>query len=176
VGPFLIVDDHSAVREGLGRILGTEFPGATLDFAASATDALAAIDAQPYVFAILDISMPGGDGLSLIQEIKDRSPRTRILVHTMHPEDQFGLRALRAGADGFITKDAPVTQILAAAPVAAPVTDWRRSRIANFRSCGCLPRARPRAKLPKRSISVSRRSARIERGFSKSSTCGPRRS
>jgi len=115
MGPFLIVDDHSAVREGLGRILGAEFPGITLHYAASFKDALAALDTQAYAFAVLDISMAGGDGLSLVREIKDRSPHTRILIHTMHPEEQFGLRALRAGADGFVTKDAPVTGILAAA-------------------------------------------------------------
>ncbi len=114
MGPFLIVDDHSAVREGLGRILGAEFPGVTLHYAATPQEALAALDAKSYAFAILDVSMAGGDGLSLIREIKGRSPRTRILIHTMHPEDQFGLRALRAGADGFVTKDTPVTRILAA--------------------------------------------------------------
>jgi DNA-binding NarL/FixJ family response regulator len=114
VGPFLIVDDHTAVREGLGCILGAEFPGVTLHHAASYKDAQAALDAQSYTFAVLAISMAGGDGLSLVREIKDRSPHTRILIHTMHPEEQFGLRALRAGADGFVTKDAPVAEILAA--------------------------------------------------------------
>jgi DNA-binding NarL/FixJ family response regulator len=114
MGPFLIVDDHSAVREGLGRILGAEFPSVALHYAASPKEALAVLDAQFCALAVVDISMPGGDGVPLIQEIKDRSPRTRILVHTMHPEDQFGLRALRAGADGFVTKDTPVTEILAA--------------------------------------------------------------
>ena len=67
-----------------------------------------------FLLAVVDISMPGGSGLGLIPDIKDRSPRTRILVHTMHPEDPFGYQALRSGADGFITKDAPVDEILLA--------------------------------------------------------------
>lgn len=114
MGPLLIVDDHSAVREGLGRILAAELPGASLGYAATRKEALAAIAEKFYLLVILDITLPGGDGFALIREIKDRSPRTRILIHTMHPEDEFGVRALRAGADGFITKDAPVTRILVA--------------------------------------------------------------
>ena len=114
MGPFLVVDDHSIVREGLGRLLAAEFPGAVIDYAATRQEALAAIDGKFHLLTVLDISMPGGSGLGLIREIKDRSPRTRVLIHTMHPEDQFGVRAIRIGADGFITKDAPVTQILLA--------------------------------------------------------------
>jgi two-component system, NarL family, invasion response regulator UvrY len=115
VGPFLVVDDHSMVREGLGRMLATEFPGARIRYAVSRQDALEAVVEEFFLLAVIDISMPGGNGLGLIPEIKDRSPGTRILVHTMHPEDPFGYQALRCGADGFITKDAPVDQILLAA-------------------------------------------------------------
>lgn len=114
MGPFLVVDDHSMVREGLGRMLATEFPGTLIRYAASRQETLDAIAEKFFLLVVLDITMPGGNGLGLIPEIKDRSPRTRILVHTMHPEDPFGYQALRAGADGFITKDAPVDQILVA--------------------------------------------------------------
>jgi two-component system invasion response regulator UvrY len=114
VGPFLIIDDHSMVREGLGRMLAAEYPGSLIRFAASGQEALDAVAERFFLLAVVDISMPGGNGLRLIPNIKDRSPRTRILVHTMHPEDPFGYQALRCGADGFITKDAPVDQILLA--------------------------------------------------------------
>jgi DNA-binding NarL/FixJ family response regulator len=102
------------VREGLGRMLATEFPGAVVRFASSRKETLDAVNQKFFLLAVLDLSMPGGNGLGLIPEIKDRSPRTRILVHTMHPEDPFGYQALRSGADGFITKDAPVDAILLA--------------------------------------------------------------
>ena len=102
------------VREGLGRMLATEFPGSVIRYAASRQAALEAVVERFFLLAVLDISMPGGNGLGLIPEIRDRSPRTRILVHTMHPEYPFGYQALRSGADGFITKDAPVEQILLA--------------------------------------------------------------
>lgn len=114
MGPFLIIDDHSMVREGLGRMLASEYPGSLIRFAASGQEALDAVVERFFLLAVVDISMPGGNGLRLIPDIKDRSPRTRILVHTMHPEDPFGYQALRCGADGFITKDAPVDQILLA--------------------------------------------------------------
>jgi DNA-binding NarL/FixJ family response regulator len=95
-------------------MLATEFPASVIRYAASRQGALDAVVEKFFLLVVLDISMPGGNGLGLIPEIKDRSPRTRILVHTMHPEDPFGYQALRCGADGFITKDAPVDQILLA--------------------------------------------------------------
>jgi DNA-binding NarL/FixJ family response regulator len=109
-----VADDHSLVREGLGRILMAEFPGAIVRYAASGQEVVEAIGQKFFLLVVLDISMPGSAGLNLIPEIKDRSPRTRILIHTMHPENPFGYQSLRAGADGFITKDAPVEQILVA--------------------------------------------------------------
>lgn len=109
---LLIVDDHTVVREGLGRMLGSEFPECVIGYAAAAQEALMVLDEKPWTLAVLDISLPGGDGLELIRTVRDRSPNTRILVHTMHPEDQFGVRSLRAGADGYITKDAPVNEII----------------------------------------------------------------
>lgn len=58
------------------------------------------------------LSLTGRDGFELLRELKDRSPHSRILIHTMHTEEQFGVRALRAGADGFVTKDRPVEELL----------------------------------------------------------------
>ncbi len=111
---FLLVDDHPLIREGLERTLGAEFPGSVFATAATQAEALAAVEADGWEVVLLDLSLPGRDGLSFIRDIKDRSPHTRVLVHTMHPEDQMGVRALRAGADGYITKDRPEAELLAA--------------------------------------------------------------
>ena len=111
---FLLVDDHPLIREALERTLAAEFPGSVFASVATQHEALAAVDADGCETVILDLSLPGRDGLTLLGEIKDRSPHARILVHTMHPEDQMGIRALRAGADGYITKDRPVPELLAA--------------------------------------------------------------
>ena len=111
---FLIVDDHSSVREGLKHILQNEFPSSTIAFAVTPPEAIAEVDGKFTDLVILDISLTGRDGLTLTREIKDRSPRSHILIHSMHPEDQFGIRALRAGADGYLTKDRPVAELIAA--------------------------------------------------------------
>ena len=111
---FLIVDDHAMIREGLKRTLDVEFPGSHILAASSAAEALAALDAEGGQVVILDLSLTGRDGLELLREIKDRSPHSRVLIHTMHTEEQFGVRALRAGADGYVTKDRPVEDLLTA--------------------------------------------------------------
>jgi DNA-binding NarL/FixJ family response regulator len=111
---FLVVDDHAMIREGLKRTLEVEFPGSINLSAATATEALAAIEADAVQIVILDLSLTGRDGFELLREIKDRSPHSRILIHTMHTEEQFGVRALRAGADGYVTKDRPVEDVLTA--------------------------------------------------------------
>lgn len=111
---FLIVDDHSMIREGLKRTLDVEFPGSHILAASSAAEALASLDAEAGQVVILDLSLTGRDGFEMLREIKDRSPHSRVLIHTMHTEEQFGVRALRAGADGYVTKDRPVEDLLTA--------------------------------------------------------------
>lgn len=111
---FLIVDDHAMIREGLKRTLDVEFPGSNILAASSAAEALAALDSDGNQLVILDLSLTGRDGFELLREIKDRSPHARVLIHTMHTEEQFGVRALRAGADGYVTKDRPVEELLTA--------------------------------------------------------------
>lgn len=111
---LLLVDDHPLIREGLTRALQAEFPGSSCVAAATVAEALALVQTEAFQTIILDLSLPGRDGLELLREIKDRSPLSRVLIHTMHPEEQFGVRALRSGADGYITKDRPVEELLAA--------------------------------------------------------------
>jgi DNA-binding NarL/FixJ family response regulator len=111
---FLIVDDHAMIREGLKRTLDVEFPGSTIMAAATAAEAVSTVGTDGIQVVILDLSLTGRDGFELLREIKDRSPHSRVLIHTMHSEEQFGVRALRAGADGFVTKDRPVEDLLTA--------------------------------------------------------------
>ncbi len=111
---LLLVDDHPLIREGLTRALQAEFPGSTCVAASTVGEALGLVQVETFPTIILDLSLPGRDGLELLREIKDRSPLSRVLIHTMHPEEQFGVRALRSGADGYITKDRPVEELLAA--------------------------------------------------------------
>lgn len=102
----LVADDHKIFRDGLRRILED---GGMMGVVAEAADSRQAIqlvgEHEPDV-VLLDIRMPGRGPLETVQEIKSRSPKTRVLMLTAQPEDFFAVRVLRAGADGYLTKDA----------------------------------------------------------------------
>jgi DNA-binding NarL/FixJ family response regulator len=87
-----------------------------MEFAAADTAALVRqrLSESHWHMVVLDLSMPGGSGLDMVRMIKEASPGTRILVYTMHAEDQFGVRAVRAGADGFLSKDQPADRLIEA--------------------------------------------------------------
>ncbi len=109
---FLIIDDHPTVQEGLRAILTARIPGLECEAVGSAGEALQKVEHDSWHVISLDISIPGRSGPELIQEIKRRQPGVRILVYTVHPEDQFGVRSLQAGADGYLTKDRPMDELI----------------------------------------------------------------
>jgi len=99
------VDDHPAVRMGLKGLLLTEFPDVQIEEAESEAAALSAVNQGIWHLTVLDVNLPGRGGLGLIRSLKEHQPRLKVLIYTMHPERQFGMPALRAGADGFLTKE-----------------------------------------------------------------------
>jgi DNA-binding NarL/FixJ family response regulator len=117
---MLIVDDHAIVREGLVRILEGTGRGWKVDEAASGFQALEWLRRNDAGLAIVDLSMPGMTGLDLIARLHKEFPRLRVLVLSMHAEEQYALRAFQAGAHGYMTKDrAPAELVDAVAKVAA---------------------------------------------------------
>jgi two-component system, NarL family, invasion response regulator UvrY len=102
----LLIDDHRALQVGLRELLSTEFPDAQIEFADSDKAAIEQLSKGHWDVAVVDINLRGVGGLDLIPMLKHRRPQLRVLVYTMHPESQFGLRAFRSGADGFLSKDA----------------------------------------------------------------------
>lgn len=100
----LIADDHSIVREGLKQILKEVISNAVIDEAISGDEALEFIKNQEYDFVIMDISMPGKSGLDVLNIIKEREIVSKILVLTMHPQEQYAIRALKLGASGYLCK------------------------------------------------------------------------
>ena len=102
---ILIVDDHSVVRRGIMDILHEELGPAEFGEAANAQEALDHVWRQPWDIVVLDIKLPGRSGLGVLQEIRAARPKTPVLVLSMHPEDQYAVRALRAGAAGYLTKE-----------------------------------------------------------------------
>jgi DNA-binding NarL/FixJ family response regulator len=111
----LVVDDHFAVRNGVSQMLRDSFAGVQVGAAESAQASLDMMSAETFDLVILDLSLPGRGGLEIIKQMKDTSPSSAILVYTMYPEEQFGVRALRAGADGYLTKDRPQEDLIEAA-------------------------------------------------------------
>ncbi len=111
---ILVLDDHIAVRQGLVQILTPALPHAVFDAAASPEAAIELIDRAPCDIAIVDLSLGDVIGLELIKRIKRKQPKVAVLIYTMHPEQQFGVRALEAGADGYLTKDTEVPEVIRA--------------------------------------------------------------
>jgi DNA-binding NarL/FixJ family response regulator len=100
---ILIVDDHAMVREGLKRILLEEFKDA--GEAANTTEALDQIWKKKWDIALLDITMHGRTGLDVLKEIRASASKVPVLVLSAHPEEQYAVRVLKAGAAGYLTKE-----------------------------------------------------------------------
>ncbi|TDJ01955.1 MAG: response regulator transcription factor [Caldithrix sp.] len=111
---LLIVDDHAVVREGLKQIFSDTSDIVVADEASSAEEAINKIIENNYDVILTDISMPGRGGLELLQEIKEINPELRVLILSMHPEQQYALRALKAGASGYLTKNTPPEELIKA--------------------------------------------------------------
>jgi DNA-binding NarL/FixJ family response regulator len=110
----LLADDHQIVRDGLRRILGPQSGFEVAGEAASGDEALALVRAHDYDVAVLDMSMPGLSGLDLVKRLKAEKPRLKILVLSMHGEQQYAARALKAGAAGYLSKDSAAEQLVGA--------------------------------------------------------------
>jgi DNA-binding NarL/FixJ family response regulator len=111
---ILIVDDHAVVRAGLKQILADAFAGAEIDEAGNADEALGKVLKKEYSLVILDISMPGRSGLEVLRDLKYQKPNMPVLVLSVHPEDQMGIRLLKAGASGYLNKDSAPEELVKA--------------------------------------------------------------
>lgn len=101
----LIADDHAVFRRGLRETLGEAFSKVTFGEAQTAQETLDFVRRSEWDVLVLDISMPGKSGLDIIGELKLLRPKLPILLLSMHPEEQFARRALKAGASGYLTKE-----------------------------------------------------------------------
>jgi two-component system, NarL family, invasion response regulator UvrY len=102
---ILIVDDHAIFREGLKRILSDDFKGATFGDAGNATEALEQLWKKKWDLVLLDITMHGRTGLDVLKEIRSLASTLPVLILSGHPEEQYAVRVLRAGATGYLTKE-----------------------------------------------------------------------
>ncbi len=110
----LIADDHAVVREGLKQILSGIPDMVVTGEAGSRQEVMAQLEKGICNIVLLDITMPGSHGLELLSEIKNRRPELQVLVLSIHPEEQWALRALRAGASGYLSKESASEELVAA--------------------------------------------------------------
>ncbi|HEY8968145.1 MAG TPA: response regulator transcription factor [Puia sp.] len=111
---ILIADDHTVVRRGLKQILTEEFRSADIEDVADAEELLKKVLKESWDVVISDISMPGRSGLEILQQIKQHYPRLPVLILSIHPEDQYALRVLKAGASGYLNKDSAPEELVKA--------------------------------------------------------------
>lgn len=111
---ILHVEDHAIVREGFRRVLEDVFPDMEYGSAGNGPEAVAQVRAQDWDVVVLDISLPGRGGLDILKDIREVRPRLQVLMMTMYPEDQYALRAFRAGASGYVNKGSPPEELVEA--------------------------------------------------------------
>ena len=110
----LVADDHAILREGLRQILGEDRGFRVTGEASCGRDVLERIQQEEFDVLLLDISMPGCSGLETLEQVRRVRPSLPVLILSMHPEDHYAVRALRAGAAGYLTKRAGSDQLVAA--------------------------------------------------------------
>ena len=109
---ILIADDHSIVRAGLKQVLADTPDMTVTDEAGGAEEAIRKALDGDFDVVVLDISMPGRGGLEVLKQIKSQKPKLPVLVLSMHPEEQYALRVLKAGAAGYVTKESVTEELI----------------------------------------------------------------
>jgi DNA-binding NarL/FixJ family response regulator len=111
---ILVADDHSVVRQGVKQILADVSDMTVKDEAQNGSETLEKVLQNDYDVVLLDISMPGRSGLEVLEDIKNQRPKLAVLILSMHPEEQYAVRALRAGASGYLTKASAPQELIGA--------------------------------------------------------------
>ncbi len=111
---IVIADDHTIMREGLKRILEGAEDIVVAGEATNGHEALEQVRTKTFDLLLLDLSMPGRNGIDLIRQIKSEAPKLPVLILTMHDEEQYAVRTIRAGAQGYLTKESAGTKLVEA--------------------------------------------------------------
>jgi len=111
---ILLVDDHAIVRQGVMQLLMDRGIASQVGEAENGAEALARADQSEWDIALLDISLPDMNGIEVLKRLRRKAPRTPVLMFSMYREDQFAVRALKAGAAGYLSKTANTAQMIMA--------------------------------------------------------------
>jgi two-component system, NarL family, invasion response regulator UvrY len=126
----LIADDHPVVRQGIRQILTATGDILLVDEATDGRQLLELARSTEHDVVVLDLSMPGSDGLELLKQLKRERPKVPVIILTMYPEDQFAIRALRGGAAAYLMKDSAATELIDAVRKVAAGGRYLSPRIA----------------------------------------------
>ena len=109
---IMVADDHAIIRDGLKQIIGFNTDMEVVAEAGSGDEVLQQLRKTPCDMLLMDLSMPGKNGIALIQQVKASHPKLGVLVLSMHQESQYAVQAIRAGAAGYITKSMASQQLI----------------------------------------------------------------
>lgn len=135
----LLADDHRILREGLKQILAESGDIVVGGEAENGFEALDKIRKEEWNVVVLDMSMPGKSGIELIRQVKDEKPKLPILILSMHKEDVYALRTLKAGASGYLSKDSASAELVKAIRKLAGGGVYINSNIAEKLAIGLMP-------------------------------------
>jgi len=111
---ILLADDHAVVRQGVKQILAEAFTQATFGEAKNAHELLTLVGNERWDIVVLDLTMPGGNGLEALKQIKHDHPQLPVIILSMFPEDQYAVRTIRAGAAGYLNKESAPEELVQA--------------------------------------------------------------
>ena len=136
---ILVADDHTIMREGLKQLLASETDLVVAAEAADGHEVLKLVRELDFDVLLMDMSMPGRSGIELIKQVKAEKPRLRLLVLSMHQENQYAVRAIKAGASGYLTKDSASTQLVSAIRKVAAGGAFITAEVAEQLALGAMP-------------------------------------
>ena len=136
---IVVADDHTIVREGLKQVLSAASELAVVGEAQNGHEVLQRVRELEFEVLLLDMSMPGKSGIELIKQVREEKPKLRILVLSMHQERQYAVRAIKAGAAGYLTKESASAQLVSAIRKVAGGGAYITGEVAEQLALGAMP-------------------------------------
>ncbi|MEO8838347.1 MAG: response regulator transcription factor [Herbaspirillum sp.] len=135
----MVADDHAIMREGLKRILSDTDEIKVVGEAVDGFETLSQVRKGGFDLLLLDLSMPGRSGIELVRQIRQEAPKLPVLVLTMHEEEQYAVRSIRAGANGYLTKESAGTQLIGAIRKVAAGRPYISTEVAEQLALNAMP-------------------------------------
>lgn len=155
---IVVADDHTIVREGLKQLLSGAGDLAVVGEAQNGHEVLERVRVLDFDVLLLDMSMPGKSGIELIKQVRAEKPKLRVLVLSMHEEEQYAVRAIKAGASGYLTKESATAQLVSAIRKVASGGAFITESVAQQLALGAMPQTEgpPHGALSDREFQVFR--------------------